>query len=321
MNYLLIFFISFLFCLMVTLLLKNIGNKYNFFDIAPEDDPLKIHKTSISYLGGLGMMLTLLFGFLIVLLEKKYFITEITAIALGSVCIFSLGFWDDAKWKNIPDPKPYRKFICLIIFPLIASYILSLAGVRINFFNFLIADYLLTFLYIFVLVNSINYEDGIDGLAGGLVLISLAGFFILSLFFKNELALLFSLILSGAVVGFLVFNFPRAKIFMGDSGAFFLGFALSVCAAFFLKPYNIVSFLGLIFISGFPIFEGVFTNIRRIINKKSIFFGDRQHFYDTLYIAKGFSIQKTLLICYAIQAILVIIGLLLFFYANTLVKT
>jgi len=321
MLYLFIFLTSFFICLVLTFYLRKIGNKYHFFDIAPEDDVLKIHKKSISYLGGLAMILTTFIGFLFLVVTKNYLSTEIIAIVIGSLAIFSFGFWDDLRWKNIPHAKPYLKFIYLIIFPLFSAMILSLAGIKINFFNFLVIDYFLTFFYIFVLVNSINYEDGIDGLAGGLVLLSLVGFFILSVLLKNEIALFFSLILSGAICGFLVFNLPPAKIFMGDSGAFFLGYILSVFAMFFSKPYDLSSFLGLLFILGFPIFEGVFTNFRRIAKRKSIFLGDREHFYDKLYLGKGFSIEKTLLISYSIQVIFVIIGLLIYIYGNFFIKT
>lgn len=264
------------------------------------------------------MMLTIFIGFILTVCLKQYLISEIMAVAAASLAIFSLGFWDDLKWKNIPDPRPYRKFAGLIIFPLLSAFILSAVGIKINFFNFFLLDYLLTFFYIFVLVNSINYEDGIDGLAGGMSLLSLAAFSVVSLLANNEFALFLSLIAGGSVLGFLLFNFPPAKIFMGDSGAFFLGFVLSVFATLLVKPYDLFSLLGVIFISGFPIFEGVFTNIRRILSKKSIFLGDREHLYDKLYLKKGFSIYKTLLICYSIQIIFIIIGFI-FFYANTFI--
>ena len=310
MLYIFLFLFFFFLSSVLTFFLKRIGDRYRFFDIAPEDDALKIHKKSVSYLGGLAMALVIFIGLLFFMIGKEYLMMKVIAIIAGSLVIFSLGFWDDLKWKNISQPKPYLKFVCLIIFPLLSAGIFSLSGIRINFFGFLLMDLLLTSFYIFVLVNSINYEDGIDGLAGGLVLISLVGFFILSLFFNNEIALLLSLISISAVCGFLVFNFPPAKIFMGDSGAFFLGCILSILAMLFSKSYNIFSVIGIILILGFPVFEGIFTNLRRMANKKSIFLGDREHLYDKLYLKKHFSIQKTLLICYSIKVIFIIIGLI-----------
>jgi len=81
---------------------------------------------------------------------------------------------------------------------------------------------------------------------------------------------------------------------------------------FFSRPYDLSSLFGTIFIIGLPIFDGVFTNVRRLFHKKSIFLGDRKHFYDRLLFQKKFSTKKTLLICYSIQVIFVVIGLLIF---------
>lgn len=315
------FLSSFLIGLILTFLFLKIGNKYRFFDIAPEDDVLKIHKTPISYLGGLAMLLTVSITLIFLALSNAYLSREIIFIIVASLPIFALGFWDDLKWKNISQPKPYRKFVCLIIIPLFSTFILSFAGLKINLLGFLLFDYLLTFVYIFVLVNSVNYEDGIDGLAGGLSLLSCSGFFLAALFLQEELALFLSLILLGSIFAFLMFNVPRAKIFMGDSGAFFLGYILSIFAVLFSQLYDIISFVGVMLILGFPIFEGVFTNLRRIASKKSIFFGDREHLYDKLYIKRKLSIQTTLLICYLVQVVFIIFGLIVIFYGNTTIKT
>lgn len=98
---------------------------------------------------------------------------------------------------------------------------------------------------------------------------------------------------------------------MGDSGAYFLGLLLAVFCALFSRPYNLASFLGPIFIIGLPLFDGIFTNIRRLLGGKSIFLGDRAHFYDRL-LQRGLSPWKTLFISYFLQIISVAIGLLFF---------
>jgi UDP-GlcNAc:undecaprenyl-phosphate GlcNAc-1-phosphate transferase len=167
--------------------------------------------------------------------------------------------------------------------------------------------------YLFMVINSVNYQDGIDGLAGGLAFVSLLGFAILSFFSGNSFALGASVISLGATLAFLFFNFPPAKIFMGDSGSYSLGFILFVLAITFSKSYNIYSAIGPIFIIGLPILDGVYTNIRRIFSGKSIFLGDRSHFYDKLL--KKFSIKETLVFSYCVQILLVFIGLTICFYA------
>lgn len=300
---------SFFLGLILTTLCKNFSEKTGTFVDIAGGDILKIHKKQISILGGLAMIVSIFLGF--VFLPQK-FLTEIIALILGFLPVFLLGFWDDLKWKHVSTSKPFLKFLFLILSVLVSAAILFFAEISFNFFPLPAVSILLTSIYIFVVINSINYQDGIDGLAGGLVLISLIGFIILSLFFNNNFTLIISLIFSGAVLSFLIFNFPPAKIFMGDSGAYSLGFALTVLAIFFSKPYNIYSVLSPVFIMGLPIFDGVFSNIRRIFSGKSIFFGDRKHFYDKLL--KRFSIKKTLFISYSLQILSVIIGLIIYFH-------
>lgn len=319
MPYFFIFLFSFLICLILTFLFRKIGNKYHFFD-NPKDDELKIHQSLVSYLGGLAMLFTTVSGLLFFALRENLAL-GMGAVILGSLIIFSLGFWDDLKWKHIFQRKPHLKLSLLVIFPLLSTLILLMAGFKINFFPYIIVSYFLTTFYIFVLINSVNYQDGMDGLAGGLALISLVGFIVLSLIYSNNFALTISLIFCGAVLGFLVFNFPPAKIFMGDSGAYFLGFILSVLAMIFSKPYSFSAFFGPLFILGIPVFEGVFTNLRRIAKGKSILVGDREYFYDRLHLKKGFSMQKTLLIYHLIQVIFIIIGLVIYIYGNSSGKT
>ncbi|KPJ56402.1 hypothetical protein AMJ49_04980 [Parcubacteria bacterium DG_74_2] len=305
-----LFLSSFIISLILTFVFEGIGIKYNFYDIA-KGDILKIHKKPIPILGGLAIIITVIIGLLFFIFQNQTFDWRIAGIIFGSLVVFILGFWDDLKWKHISEIKPYQKFFLLILFPLIAAFFLLMSGIKIDFFSEIWLAGFLTFIYIFVFINAVNYQDGMDGLAGGLTAISLVGFIFLALISGNNFVLIFSLILLGAVLGFLVFNFPPAKIFMGDSGAYFLGFVLAVLAMLFSKPYDPLSILGPVFIVGLPIFDGIFTNIRRLFQKKSIFLGDRKHFYDKI-LQTGFSTKKTLLICYSIQAIFIIMGLIFY---------
>ncbi len=305
----LLFFICFLISFVLILFLLKISKKGKFFDI-PEGDALKIHKAPISYLGGLAMIISVISGLVLIGLFYKNFCLHVIGIISGAATIFLLGFWDDLKWKHISKIQPCRKFLFLIIFSLLASVFLTAGGMKIVFFSNIYLAIFLTAGYIFVFINAVNYQDGMDGLAAGLAAISLIGFAILSIISGNNLSLFFSVGALGAVFGFLVFNFPPAKIFMGDSGAYFIGFILVVMASFYSKHYNILSLIGPIFIIGIPIFDGVFTNIRRILNKKSIFLGDRSHFYDRL-LQKGFSAQKALFISYSIQSLFMTTGVVI----------
>ena len=304
-NIFFIFIISFVVEMITIPVLIGISKKTNFLVDVPEGDVLKIHKKNIPLSGGLTMIICSLIG--VIIFWVQGFVIKIAGVFAGLLIIFLLGFYDDLKWKHISTIKPLLKFTLLILCTFVPSVILWYVGISFIFFPAMIISILLGFVYIFLCINAVNYQDGMDGLAGGLAGISLGGFIILGITFNALLPLYISVLFLGTVLAFLCFNFPPAKVFMGDSGAYSLGFILAVLAMLFSKPYNIYSILGPLFIIGLPIFDGVFTNIRRLAAGRSIFLGDRYHFYDKL-LQKGFSTKKTLTICYFIQTLLVFIG-------------
>ncbi len=288
--------------------------KYNIYD-NPKNDILKIHKQPISCLGGTAILLAISVGLVItILFFAKVDWWKLFTILFCGVMVFALGLWDDLKWKNRKDYKPNSKFILQISVSILAGMILFNSGIRIQFIPIGIVGVILTVLYVFGAINAVNMEDGLDGLAGGLVCISVLGFAILSYLTYDKLALILSLCLLGAVSGFLIYNFSPASIFMGDNGSHFLGFMLAALAiGFTSKPYDARWFIGPILIIGLPVFDGVYTVLRRSIQRRPLFIGDRGHFYDQLN-HRGFSIRQTVLICYLIQSILVVGGLILTYF-------
>ena len=156
-----------------------------------------------------------------------------------------------------------------------------------------------------------NMEDGVDGLAAGLVAISTGGFAGLSLLTGNTLGLMLSLSSLGAALGFLVYNFHPASVFMGDSGSHFLGFIVAALAIIFTsRPYDLRCFIGPILIIGRPVADAAWAVGRRFLQRKKLFQGDRKHFYDRM-MQKGFSVRRTVLVCYLIQLGFVVGGLIL----------
>ena len=206
------------------------------------------------------------------------------------------------------------KFFLLVAIPLISSFLLSFGGFSFFGGSLFLAIFISAFV-MFVVMNAVNYQDGMDGLAGGLAAISFAGFFLGGMITGNFLIAGVSLILLGAVLGFLAFNFPRASIFMGDSGAYFLGFFLAFLAIASFGGNSIQNILAPVFIVGVPLFEGGFTNIRRVMRGKSLFLGDRSHVYDLL-LQKRYSVKKVLFYFYVAQSISVIFGLWLGLFGN-----
>ncbi len=273
------------------------SKKNNIMDFS-EGDELKIHKAPTSFFGGSAILISIVFSFLIFLYKTP----QSLYIILALLIIFLLGLWDDFKWKHITKRKPIIKLCFLIICSVASALALYYAGIKFYYLPILAP------LYIFVMINAVNYQDGMDGQAGLLFLISDAGFFILGAALRDNLLMFSALIFFGAVMGFMLFNYPPAKIFMGDSGAYVLGVILAFFAIYLSK--NIV---GHLFIIGLPLFDGIFINLKRLVQRKSIFLGDREHFYDNM-LKRGFSVKQTLLISGSIQVIFVILGILAFAY-------
>jgi len=310
MGYFLLLLFSFVFSIILMPVLRNLGIKYHFCD-EPKEDKLKIHTKPIPYLGGIGIFLTMTLGLLLASIFQKILLMQTIGLITSGGIIIALGLWDDFKLKR-GKPRPLLKLFIQFLAALFVSFILIKTGINLQFFSYQLLIILISIFYLILVMNAINMEDGMNGLAGGLVIISSLGFVILSLLMSNSLALIFSLMLAGSVLGFLIYNWNPASIFMGDNGSHFLGFSLVILTIIFIGHpfYNLKWFIAPIFIVGLPIIEVGLTIIRRVTKSKSPLMGDRLHLYDRLH-QKGLTIPQTALICYMIQAILVISGILI----------
>jgi len=288
--------------------LRNLGIKKHFCDKPGE---LKIHKKPIPYLGGVGIFLGFTFGLIFARLFHQISGLQAFGVIIGSIVILFLGFWDDLKWKQFGNP--ILKLLCQFLAGIFIVLILIKIGVNFNFSIYPTLAAIIAGFYIVGAMNTINMQDGIDGLAGGLVCISLIGFIYLSVIQGNIFALILSLSLLGGVLGFLKYNWHPASIFMGDNGSHFLGFLTAILAIMFSGHplYNLKQFIGPILIIGLPIIDTGWAIIRRLSRGKSPFSGDRGHLYDRLH-QKGLSIKKTVFICYAVQIIIVGAGVIIY---------
>jgi UDP-GlcNAc:undecaprenyl-phosphate GlcNAc-1-phosphate transferase len=156
----------------------------------------------------------------------------------------------------------------------------------------------LSLLWMVGLANTINFLDGLDGLASGVSGIAAVVMFALAISAKvNQPAVaLLAIILAGAAFGFLPFNFYPAKIFMGDSGAYFLGLTLAMLAI-----YSGAKLATAVLVLGFPIVDAVWAAIRRMVKGTSPFRADRRHFHHLL-LDTGMSQRQAVLTLYAVAA-------------------
>lgn len=260
----------------------------------PKGDSLKIHKAPTPTLGGVGIF----GGFVASLLLASIMSGNggYAWVLICSVVIVGLGIWDDLK--NI---KPYIRFAVQMFVAGLTVY----TGLKVDTFPMLYVAIPLTAVYILGSINSINLFDGLDGLAGGVVSISLTGFSILFYTKGDATYMVLSLALLGGILGFLPYNFNPASIFMGDNGSTLLGYILSVLAIKASSvPYDLESFMIPIVLIGLPIIDTATAITRRLLKGRPVFAGDRSHIYDQLVDA-GLSVKQTALICYSMQLFLV----------------
>ena len=171
-----------------------------------------------------------------------------------------------------------------------------------------IFSYIITVCWIIGITNAINLIDGLDGLSSGVTLIScLSLLMVFALNGSPLIAIVLITALAGAIVGFLPFNFNPAKTFIGDTGSNFMGFSLAIISILGVaKTYTALVLIAPIIILAMPIFDTLFTIIRRIIKGKSlkaVFKPDKGHLHHKL-VAKGYTQKQAVLIMYGITATL-----------------
>ncbi|MBC7327605.1 undecaprenyl/decaprenyl-phosphate alpha-N-acetylglucosaminyl 1-phosphate transferase [bacterium] len=302
--FLLSFFLSFLFTPLSMWLARKVGA------VAVPDERRK-HKGHIPQLGGLAIFFSFVFTSLIYnRLGLIAWSSGYSAVLIGGALIVLLGMLDD-----IYELPPYIKFIGQAFAALIAiSFGLKVTVISSPFSNRLVElgwiGTLATFLWIVGIVNAVNFIDGLDGLAAGICSISSVALLILALLLHRfEVALLFST-LAGASLGFLPYNFYPAKTFMGDTGAMFLGYAISLLAVMgAVKTALLVSIGVPFFVLAIPIIDAIFVTSKRIANRRSPFVGDRGHIHFTL-LDMGYTEREVVLILYF--ATIIFSGLALF---------
>jgi len=159
-----------------------------------------------------------------------------------------------------------------------------------------------TALWIVGVVNAVNLIDGLDGLAAGVVFFASVTNLAVAFIGGNVFVALLSAATAGAVLGFLFYNFNPARIFMGDSGSYFLGYVLALTSLVSNKASTAVSLLVPVVALGVPIFDTLFAMVRRILERRSIFSPDRGHIHHRL-LDMGITHKRAVLIIYGISVV------------------
>ena len=293
MNYFIAIIIAFSIVFLITPLLMKLSFKYNFTD---KPTSRKKHRGEIPLCGGISMFIGFFTAYFIILRNNNF--DEKYGIFVGALLILLIGIVDD-YYKSVG--KEFAITPRLII-QLLEAVIVYNSGVSFEGFTnpltgvYLhlpeIVQFILTITWIFGVTTVINWSDGMDGLAGGLSFISAMTFATTAIILVQPTSLLFSLILGAVVLAFLFYNKYPAKIFMGDSGANFLGFILSIIAldgAF--KGATILSLMIPILALAVPIFDNLFVVFKRFSEGKPVYQADRSQIHYRLQ-AKGFNTNQ-----------------------------
>lgn len=310
MNKIFIFVIlSFLLSLGSMPIIIHFCNKHNLFDY---QDERKIHTGKISRLGGVGIALSFLISAAVYLVfNKQISLVGSLPILVAGFIIFLFALLDDLL--TLP-PK------AKLLVQLIAAGIVTFSGFRFTqIFNWhlpLVISYILTFGWIIGVINAYNLIDGLDGLCGTLSITAVITLGVLFQLANNpEAGLCF--ILAGSILGFLCFNWPPAKLFMGDDGSQFLGFLIAVIPLYTSSgnSFEFNKFLIMIIVTSFPVFDTIAAIWRRLRDKKPIMSPDKSHLHHKL-LNLGYSKTQALYLIAFIQILLCLVVILSSFLGN-----
>lgn len=279
--YLTPFLSSFLISVFLIFVIKYLSDKFFAGKQKNRKENRHIHKKNISRWGGIAVCISFL---LVIFLDKNLVLTkDIWGILTGSFLLFVVGIWDDLReisWKK------------QLFFQILAIFLIFIFGVKIYSISNPLGGVIIfnnlwwiglgigvAALWSVILMNSMNWFDGIDGLSMGIYFIGLISLFFLSL--KPEVNQppvgIMSMALAGAVLGFLIFNFPPAKIMAGSSGIFFTGFVVASLSVF--AGTKIATTLLVLFV---PLIDFFWVIGHRLFGSKPIFGADKNHLHHKL---------------------------------------
>ena len=260
-----------------------------------------MHKNPMPRMGGIAIVAGFTLTVLLLYNFTEYSdMHKLTGYFIGAAMIVVLGMVDDVK--NLPAKF---KFAVQILAALVAVAF----GIRIHIVMWPVTYALLklsipiTVIWIVGLTNAVNLIDGLDGLATGVSSIAAICIMVLCILTGDETSVVLTAALAGSCLGFLPRNFNPAEIFMGDTGATFLGYTLAVTSILgVFKGYAMIALMVSVLAVGFPIFDTLFAMTRRAARHQPIMQADRGHLHHKL-IDTGFSQKQAVMILYGISAV------------------
>ncbi|MFA4888707.1 MAG: MraY family glycosyltransferase [Candidatus Omnitrophota bacterium] len=264
----------------------------------------------VPLVGGIAM------GLALALASGAYFILQgaanpkIIGIVLSSLVMLVFGVVDDLRELSV------KAKLCA---QLAAASVLILFGVRTEIIYIgSLANIIITFIWMIGLTNAFNHLDVIDGLAGAISIITCGAFFLVSLISSDAQSAFLCLALAGAACGFVIYNLPPAKVYMGNAGSHFLGFflaAVAIVISYAPTLEHSVALLTPLFILGLPIFDTTFLIFMRLAKKKNPFLKSDDHL--TLrFLKSGLSKRMALGLIFLLAILFSLSGVVLTLVSN-----
>ncbi|HFI0506784.1 TPA: glycosyltransferase family 4 protein [Streptococcus suis] len=321
------FALKYIMVIITTMVISAIATplvRFLSFKVGAVDNPnaRRINKVPMPSAGGLAIFIAFTLAALWFLpgivthvnFHGTYF-DYILPLVVASTIIVVTGFIDDVK-ELTPAPKMLGIVIAASIIWFFTefhfdSFKIPFGGPFIIFPTWL--SFFLTVLWIVAITNAVNLIDGLDGLVSGVSIISLTTMGIVSYFFLHDSNIFLTLtifILVAAIIGFLPYNYHPAIIYLGDTGALFIGFMIGVLSLQGLKNSTAVAVVTPMIILGVPITDTVMAIVRRKLSGQKISEADRMHLHHRL-LSLGLTHRGTVLVIYAISFIFSLTSLLL----------
>lgn len=306
-TYLVAFLMALGICAMLTSPVLHLAQRLRLLD-EPDGDR-KIHTNAIPRLGGIAIVIGFLSPLIALLFYTNDFAEQlrgntarVQAFFGGALAIGALGIYDDIRGASA-----WQKLIVQAV----VGVALWSAGLRFDSFSLFGTAHTLgllslpvTMLWIAGIVNAMNLIDGMDGLAAGVAVFASLALFLIALMDANPMLALFAAVMGGSCLGFLLYNFSPALIFMGDSGSMSIGYMFAVAALWSAEKRSTVLALSLpIMALGLPILDTVLAFGRRALRGKSPFHSDREHIHHRL-LDSGMSPRQAVLTLYLVCGLL-----------------
>jgi UDP-GlcNAc:undecaprenyl-phosphate GlcNAc-1-phosphate transferase len=261
----------------------------------------KVHLKPIPRLGGLAIYVAFILALLI--FEDRFRIPQLVSILIGATLVSFLGIWDD-RWSLRP--------ILKLLGQMVAALILVFSGVQVQFLPYSFLNVAVTILWVVGITNALNLLDNMDGLSGGVGAVAAAFFLLLAAMNGQYLVGGLAAALLGACLGFLIYNFNPATIFMGDTGSLFLGFmgdtgslflgfilaALGIKLRFPGRP-SIVTWMVPALVLGLPVFDTTLVVISRLRRGVPFYQGGKDHVSHRL-VTMGLTQREAVLILHLV---------------------